>query len=109
MIPRMIDGKRGPSQLSFSGSEGRRLLLSVVLPCHNEEEVLRETNRRLFSALENIPMQLEVIYVDDGSTDSTAEILRDLQMRRSAHPRRALLPQFRPSDGHHRRHRARLR
>ncbi len=78
MTLRMIDRRRGPSQLSFSGAEGRRLLLSVVIPCHNEEEVLRETNRRLLSALENIPMQLEVIYVDDGSTDSTAEILRDL-------------------------------
>ncbi len=79
MTPRMIDRMRGPSQLSFSGSEGRRLLLSVVIPCHNEEEVLRETNRRLLSALENIPMQLEVIYVDDGSTDTTAEILHELQ------------------------------
>jgi polyisoprenyl-phosphate glycosyltransferase len=77
MTPRMID--RSGKQFSFVGSESRRLLLSVVVPCHNEEEVLRETNRRLFSALDKIPMQLEIIYVDDGSSDSTAEILRDLQ------------------------------
>src|SRR6202050_4110455 len=77
MTPRMID--RSGKQFSFSGSDSRRLLLSVIVPCHNEEEVLRETNRRLFLALDKIPMQLEIIYVDDGSTDSTAEILRDLQ------------------------------
>src|SRR5271155_489478 len=77
MTPRMID--RSGKQFSFAGSESRRLLLSVVVPCHNEEEVLRETNRRLFSALDKIPMQLEIIYVDDGSTDSTVEVLRDLQ------------------------------
>ena len=77
MKPRMID--RSGKQLSVAGSESRRLLLSVVVPCHNEEEVLNETNRRLFAALDKIPMQLEIIYVDDGSTDSTAEILRDLQ------------------------------
>src|SRR5580700_6608941 len=77
MTPRMID--RSSKQFSFAGSESRRLLLSVVVPCHNEEEVLRETNHRLFAALDKIPMQLEIIYVDDGSTDSTAEILRDLQ------------------------------
>ncbi len=77
MTPRMID--RSGKQLSFTGSESRHLLLSIVVPCHNEEEVLRETNRRLFLALDQIPMQLEIIYVDDGSTDSTAEILRELQ------------------------------
>src|SRR5271154_3683709 len=77
MKPRMID--RSGKQLSVAGSESRRLLLSVVVPCHNEEEVLNETNRRLFAALDKIPMQLEIIYVDDGSTDSTAEILHELQ------------------------------
>ena len=79
MTPRMIDRSGRTSQLNFAGSDSRRLLLSVIVPCHNEEEVLRETNRRLFLALDKIPMQLEIIYVDDGSTDSTAEILRDLQ------------------------------
>src|ERR1700723_1337917 len=79
MTPRMIDRSGRTSQLNFAGPDSRRLLLSVIVPCHNEEEVLRETNRRLFLALDKIPMQLEIIYVDDGSTDSTAEILRDLQ------------------------------
>jgi dolichol-phosphate mannosyltransferase len=55
------------------------MLLSVVIPCMNEEEVLRETNRRLTAVLEQAPVNFELIYVDDGSTDSTPNLLRELQ------------------------------
>jgi dolichol-phosphate mannosyltransferase len=57
------------------------MLLSVVIPCMNEEEVLRETNRRLVAVLEGISLNFEVVYVDDGSTDSTPELLGELQAR----------------------------
>jgi dolichol-phosphate mannosyltransferase len=56
-----------------------RLLLSVVVPCFNEEEIIRETNGRLAAALNQAPLNFEIIYVDDGSTDSTPELLRQLQ------------------------------
>lgn len=58
-------------------------LLSVVVPCFNEEEVLAETNRRLIAALEQQPLKFEIIYVDDGSSDSTPVLLRDLASRDS--------------------------
>jgi dolichol-phosphate mannosyltransferase len=54
-------------------------MISVVVPCFNEQEVLRDTNRRLVGALQNLSLQFEVIYVDDGSADATPEILRELQ------------------------------
>jgi glycosyltransferase involved in cell wall biosynthesis len=54
-------------------------LLSVIVPCKNEEAVLRETNRRLMSVLQQLTMDFEIVYVDDGSTDSTIEVLRELQ------------------------------
>jgi dolichol-phosphate mannosyltransferase len=54
-------------------------LISIVVPCLNEEEVLRATNRRLVDALERLPQKFEILYVDDGSTDATPEILRELQ------------------------------
>jgi polyisoprenyl-phosphate glycosyltransferase len=55
-------------------------LLSVVVPCHNEEPVLRETHRRLTEVLQRLPgMSYEVIYIDDGSRDTTAQIMRELQ------------------------------
>ncbi|MGI8548775.1 MAG: glycosyltransferase family 2 protein [Gemmatimonadaceae bacterium] len=55
-------------------------LLSVVVPCYNEEEVLAETHRRLTQALSKSGMpRFEIIYVDDGSRDSTPLLLRELQ------------------------------
>ena len=54
-------------------------MISIVVPCFNEEEVLRSTNRRLIGVLEQLSLRFEILYVDDGSTDATAEILRELQ------------------------------
>jgi polyisoprenyl-phosphate glycosyltransferase len=54
-------------------------LLSVVVPCVNEEAVLPETHRRLLAALGDIQTPFEIIYVDDGSTDSTFKLLRGFQ------------------------------
>lgn len=55
-------------------------LLSVVVPCFNEEEVLPKTHRRLIEVLEAIPVHaFELIYVDDGSRDATLDILRGIQ------------------------------
>ena len=54
--------------------------LSVVVPCFNEEAVIRETHRQLVSALEQVPeLDLELVYVDDGSRDGTLDLLRDIQ------------------------------
>ena len=53
-------------------------LVSVVIPCFNEEEVIGETVRRLqaFSS-EVIDLDVELIFVDDGSRDRTRELLRN--------------------------------
>lgn len=54
-------------------------LLSVVVPCYNEEEVLPETHRRLSTAVAGLVKDYEIVYVDDGSRDRTGELLADLQ------------------------------
>ena len=55
-------------------------LLSVVIPCFNEELVLRATHERLAQAVSAIEgFDYELIYVDDGSRDRTFEILTELQ------------------------------
>ena len=55
-------------------------LLSVVVPCFNEEAVLPETHRHLTAALAEIPdTDFEIIYVDDGSEDATWNLLREFQ------------------------------
>ena len=75
---------------------GPHPVISVVVPCMNEEQVLRETNLRLAGALEQISPNFEIIYVDDGSTDSTPELLREMQL----HDYRIRVVRFSRNFGH---------
>jgi len=52
--------------------------LAVVVPIYNEQEVLHEFHRRLCKVLDSLDMAIQVIYVNDGSTDSTLDIINDL-------------------------------
>lgn len=52
-------------------------LLSLVIPCYNEEEVIEETLRQLTQCCsELVALDVELLFVDDGSRDRTREILR---------------------------------
>jgi polyisoprenyl-phosphate glycosyltransferase len=63
-----------------SNSKHGAALVSVIVPCYDEEQVIRETHARLVGVLEELePLKFEVIYVDDGSRDQTPEILGELQ------------------------------
>lgn len=53
--------------------------LSVLVPLFNEEENVGPLHRKLVSALESMGFSYEIVYVDDGSTDSTYEELRSLK------------------------------
>jgi dolichol-phosphate mannosyltransferase len=53
-------------------------LLSVIVPCFNEQAVLPMTHERLKAAVDAIGMPWELLYVDDGSGDRTREILMAL-------------------------------
>lgn len=64
----------------MNAADARPALLSVIVPCYDEEPVLVETHAQLCAALAKIPdVDYELIYVDDGSTDGTFECLRRLQ------------------------------
>jgi len=58
--------------------------LSIVVPCYNEQEVIRTTAQRLkqiFATLTErkvIVPESKVYFVDDGSTDETWTIIREL-------------------------------
>jgi polyisoprenyl-phosphate glycosyltransferase len=53
-------------------------LLSVVVPCYNEEEGVMECHERLTKVLKTLHEPYEILYVDDGSKDRTAEMLRSI-------------------------------
>ena len=52
--------------------------ISVVVPCFNEQDVIRQTHERLTDALSKTDLDYEIVYVNDGSRDRTLEILRGL-------------------------------
>ena len=58
-----------------------RPLLSIVVPCFNEAGCVEEMARRLHEVLDSLDCEWEAVFVDDGSTDTTAERLGDLASR----------------------------
>lgn len=52
--------------------------LSLFLPVLNEEENLRPMHTKIQGALNSLGKTAEVIYVDDGSTDKSLQILREI-------------------------------
>lgn len=66
------------NHLTASTSGNRRL--SVVVPVYNEAEGLQEFHRRISTVLESLPYKSEVVYVNDGSTDESIEILKKLKL-----------------------------
>ena len=56
-------------------------LLSIIVPCYNEEEILENCLLMLTSYIKKITNNYEVIVVDDGSTDKTFVLLKDLILR----------------------------
>lgn len=52
---------------------------SVVVPAYNEEDRLREPVLNILMYFRNRSQEVEVLVVDDGSSDATAEVVRSLQ------------------------------
>jgi glycosyltransferase involved in cell wall biosynthesis len=71
----LVHHRYGPG--SGDGLPWDRITLSVLIPVFNE----RATVERLLERVRASPLRLEVIVVDDGSTDGTRELLPDLQER----------------------------
>lgn len=58
-----------------------RKTLSVVVPAYNEQEVLPEFHKRTAAVLDSLPFCAEVIYINDGSSDATLEVLYALRQQ----------------------------
>ncbi|MFC2093634.1 glycosyltransferase family 2 protein, partial [Bacteroidota bacterium] len=56
----------------------RNQMISVVIPLFNEEESLSELSLALKRVFESLKCNYEVIYVDDGSTDRSFSVIKDI-------------------------------
>jgi len=78
----------GLDENHMTTSTSGNLKLSVVVPVYNEADGLQEFHRRVSAVLESLPYRSEVVYVNDGSTDESLEILKELKL---ADPRVAIV------------------
>ncbi len=52
------------------------MLLSVVVPCHNEESVLDALVEEVTTTVGSLGVDIELVLVNDGSSDRTLEMMR---------------------------------
>ncbi|WP_068619872.1 glycosyltransferase family 2 protein [Paenibacillus tuaregi] len=54
-----------------------QMMYSIIIPMYNEEAVIQETYRRLKKVMGSVDGPYELIFVNDGSKDQCAEIIKD--------------------------------
>ncbi len=74
-----------------STENAERELLTVIIPCLNEQDGIELTVSEVLLVAEDLPVDLELLLVDDGSTDGTRQVMeawsrRDSRCRVLANP-----------------------
>jgi dolichol-phosphate mannosyltransferase len=67
------------TSITSGSKEGASIDLSIIIPCFNEEEGIPHLWDRLNPVLDDLKntMNVEMVFVDDGSTDNTNRLLED--------------------------------
>ena len=60
-----------------------KMVMSIIVPCLNEEEVLPLFIRLWKLLLPDLETEIEYVFVDDGSSDGTLELLKGLSGAKS--------------------------
>ena len=76
--------------------------VSVIIPVYNEEQTLPLLFARLYPALDKLGIDYEILFINDGSRDRSAALLREQFQLRPEVTRVILFKrQFRPAHGNH--------
>jgi len=66
----------------FSGpQQDSQPIVSIIVPAFNEAGRIAESVRKIDAFIRQSPLRLELIVVDDGSTDDTADVVRALNVK----------------------------
>jgi len=57
--------------------------VSIIVPCHNEAGRITDTYRHITRILEKLPVEYEIIFEEDGSTDGTGKAIEALSRKDS--------------------------
>ena len=55
--------------------------LSVFFPCYNEEKNIQNTVSKAVAVLKKIAQNWEIILVNDGSKDNTAQVIKEIKSK----------------------------
>ena len=61
-----------------TNQEQPRELLTVVVPCFNEQDTVEDAVRSIYELAPSLPVDLQVLLIDDGSTDGTKQKMEGL-------------------------------
>ena len=75
---------RGVGRANIQMDLKTKMMISIIVPCLNEEEVLPLFYQTLEALIPDLGTEIEYIFVDDGSTDRTLEVLKAYQEQNSA-------------------------
>ncbi len=57
----------------------QKTFVRIVLPAYNEQESIEKLIRRISQTMSEAPWEYEIIVVDDGSSDETTSVVRNLE------------------------------
>ena len=55
--------------------------LSLIVPCYNEEEALPLFYQEVFRVLKNMECHYEIIFINDGSSDNTMDVIKEIAVK----------------------------
>ncbi len=75
---KILDEQKISRELESTSFESNAPEVSIFLPVYNEEPNLMPLHAKLDEALKALDRSAEIVYVDDGSTDESLKILRQI-------------------------------